>query len=95
MKEEKKVKEDINYHYINKSLELTKGVPAITLVAWLPTIFVLNIPSVIVSIVLSIIIIFLYRKGYSLIEFVSIIKFVLRGSKLKLFKEEEKYEKKD
>ena len=89
MKEEKKVNEDINYHYINKSLELTKGVPAITLVAWLPTIFVLNIPSVIVSIIL------LYRKGYSLIEFVSIIKFVLRGSKLKLFKEEEKYEKKD
>ena len=86
MKEEKKVNEDINYHYINKSLELTKGVPAITLVAWLPTIFILNIPSVIVSIILSIIIIFLYIKNYSLIYFFSIIKFVFIFSKLKLLK---------
>ena len=93
--ENKKLNEDINYHYINKSLELTKGVPAITLVAWLPTIFVLNLPSIIVSVILSIIIIFLYKKGYSITEFISIIKFVLRNQKLKLFKEKEKYEKKD
>lgn len=94
--EEKKVTEDdLNYHYINRSLELTRGVPAITLVAWLPTIFVLNLSTITVSVLLSVTIIFLYRKGYTITEFVSIMKFVLRNQKLKLFKEEEKYEKKD
>lgn len=91
-KEEENIK-DINYHYINTSLELVKGVPAITLIAWLPSLLFMNIPAIIFSVIFSIIIIFLYRSGFSIIETISIVKYILRNQKPRLFKDEDKYEK--
>lgn len=89
---EQENKNDINYHYVNTSLELIKGVPAFTMVLWLPTIFFLNVPAITFSIVSSIVLIYLYRQGYTAIEFISIIKFILRNKKVKLYKEEDQYD---
>lgn len=88
-------KNDINYYYVNRSLELTKGVPAITLLAWLPALLFMNVAAVSFSIILSILIIILHKNGYTLIELVSIIKFILRNKKPKLYDTEEVYENKD
>lgn len=88
-------KNDINYYYVNRSLELTKGIPAIVLIAWLPSLLIMNIAAVCFSIVGSATIIYLYKQGFSVIEFISIIKFILRDKKSKLYDYEEKYENKD
>jgi len=84
---------DINYHYVNTNLELVKGIPASTLFAWLPSLLFMNIASIVFSIVASIIIIGLYRGGFNIIESLSIIKFILRSQKPRLFNNEDKYEK--
>ena len=88
-------KNDINYYYVNRSLELTKGIPAITLLAWLPALLFMNLAAVLFSILLSVVIIILNKNGYTLIELVSIVGFILRNKKPKLYDSEEVYENKD
>lgn len=81
----------VNYYYINRSLELTRGVPATVLVAWLPTLILLNFYSIIFSILGSVLIVYLHRSGYTIIEFISILKFVIRDRKPRIFNGDEKY----
>lgn len=88
-------KNDINYYYINRSLELTKGIPAVTLMAWLPSLMFLNMASVFLSTILTLIIIYLHKQGYTIIEIIAIVQFVLRNKKPKLYDKEEEYENKD
>lgn len=85
--------EDLNYHYLNTELELVAGVPASVLLAWVPSLILMNISVLFFSVFMTILIIVLYRSGYTIIETVSIIKYTLRDQKIKLLDSEEKYDK--
>ena len=93
MSKEKVKNEDLNYHYINTELELVKGVPASVLIVWAIPLIFMNIYAIIIATLLSLLIIVLYRGGYTIIEMVSIVKYALRDQRIKLFTEEEKYDK--
>lgn len=93
MEEEKKEEEFINYQYINKTLVIAKDVPATVLLVWLFPIISFSIFAFSFAIISTILLTIFFRKGYNIIELVSIVRFVLRDKKFRLFKEEEKYEK--
>jgi hypothetical protein len=84
-------KEYIDFSYINGELMLGPNIPAKILVFWIPTLILLNIYSLFVSVFFSILIIYIYKFGYNIKDIFEIYKYIRRNPKKPLKSDEVKY----
>ena len=81
----------IDFSYINGTLMLGPNIPANILVFWLPTLILLNIYSLIISVSFSILVIYMFKYGYSVKDILEIFKYIKRNPKKPLRRDEVKY----
>jgi len=90
-KNKKEEKEYIDFSYINGELMLGPNIPAKILLFWIPTLVLLNIYALFVSIFFSILVIYIYKFGYNVQDIIEIFKYIKRNPKKPLKSDEVKY----